>query len=63
VVGDGRRFESRKEQSLFSPKAIQTGFGDNRAHYSKGYRGSLPRVKGPEREVDHLSPSSVEVNN
>jgi hypothetical protein len=31
-------------------------------HLFNGYRGSFPGVKRPERDIDHSSPSSTEVN-
>jgi hypothetical protein len=42
---------------------VQNGSGTHPASYPVGTRGSLPRVKRPEREADHSPPSSAEVKN
>jgi hypothetical protein len=39
---------------------VQTGSGAHPSSYTIG-NGSFPGVKGPERDVDHPPPSSVQV--
>jgi hypothetical protein len=62
---DDPGLESRQEQyrPIFSPRNLPQGTWGPPSLLLKGYRGSFPGIKQSDREADHSSTSSAEVQN
>jgi hypothetical protein len=56
-------FESQHWQKCSLLHSVWTGFGAHLASYPMVTCGDFPGVRRPEREADHLPPSSAEVKN
>jgi hypothetical protein len=58
---DGRGSIPGKDKSFSLLCNVQIGFGAHPTSYPMGTQGSLPKVKRPRSEADHLPPSNAEV--